>query len=97
MKIKDVKPEEIKSPKIVIKNLGDSSKKKEALIKQPELFTDPTHIERPKSAASDIGSGEAGKIKIKKDKKKGSVVIPEKKEPERKRVASGKAYQKIHI
>ena len=84
LKIKDVKPEEIKPPKIVIKNLGESSKPKNVL-KQPELFTDPSHIERPKSAASDIAataSDLGNKIKIKKDKKKDS-------DPERKRASSG--------
>merc|ERR1711976_676376 len=51
IKIKDVKPEETKSPKIVIKNIGEPSKNK-AVLKQPELFGDPKHLDRPKSSAS---------------------------------------------
>lgn len=80
LKIKDIKSEEVASPlppKIVIKNL---EKKKEA-PKEPDVFSDPIHIDRPKSAASDGSTG--GKIKIKKEKKK------ESHDDERKRSSSG--------
>ena len=83
IKIKDVKPEETKSPKIVIKNIGEPSKNK-AVLKQPELFGDPKHLDRPKSSASgEIPITNEPKIKIKKDKKS-------KDDHEKKRNASGK-------
>ena len=82
IKIKDVKPEETKSPKIVIKNIGEPSKNK-AVLKQPELFGDPKHLDRPKSSASgEIPITNEPKIKIKKDKKS-------KEDHEKKRNASG--------
>ena len=77
-----MKPEETKSPKIVIKNIGEPSKNK-AVLKQPELFGDPKHLDRPKSSASgEIPITSEPKIKIKKDKKS-------KDDHEKKRNASG--------
>ena len=77
-----MKPEETKSPKIVIKNIGEPSKNK-AVLKQPELFGDPKHLDRPKSSASgEIPITSEPKIKIKKDKKS-------KEDHEKKRNASG--------
>ena len=78
-----MKPEETKSPKIVIKNIGEPSKNK-AVLKQPELFGDPKHLDRPKSSASgETPITNEPKIKIKKDKKS-------KDDHEKKRNASGK-------
>ena len=73
-KIKDSKPEEPKLPKLVFKGLGGSSqgsseKKKEA-PKQPDIFSDPIHMDRPKSAASDTSDpGLKKKSKSKESKK----------------------------
>ena len=78
LKIKESKPEEPKLPKLVFKGLGgstgssstsESSKKKE-MPKQPDIFSDPIHMDRPKSAASDTSDPGKKKIKVKENKVK---------------------------
>ena len=78
LKIKESKPEEPKLPKLVFKGLGtqpgpsqpSGTEKKKETIKQPDIFSDPIHMDRPKSAASDTSDpGKVKKIKVKEKSK----------------------------
>ncbi len=83
LKIKDIgSADSTPKTKIVIKNL-DSGKKSKEPPKQAAIFSDPVHIERPKSSASNDGSISLEK-KAKKAKKE------EKKKRERATSGGGK-------
>ena len=81
------------SPKIVFKNFGDSSstKKKDHAPKQVDIFSDPIHIDRPKSAASDTSDPGKKSLKDSKKEKKESSSSQKQKSDEssRKRPISG--------